>query len=197
MATDKDDLTPRAFPSDLRYTEQEAGESLEKLYTFANEECERAISWYYLKKRSKRIAGYTCRVGSILAATLAGIIPILGEIYKTNAVPSLSPAWATIAIAIAAVLIALDRLGGYTSGWIRYIRSGQILGQLQSDFRVEWEKQRLAMQGGQADLEVVQKGLDMCKDFLTKVNSTVRAETDQWAREFQKILIELEQNSKQ
>ena len=100
MAADKDDLTPRAFPTDLNWTEQEATDSLEKLYRFANDECERAINWYFDKKRSKRIAGYACRLGAIIAATIAGVIPILGEIYKTNNVPGLSPAWATVAIAV-------------------------------------------------------------------------------------------------
>ena len=192
MAADKDNLKPSAFPSNLHWSETETTETLEKMYKFVNDECERAIDWYFKKRQSKRIAGYTCRIGAIFAAALAGIIPILGEIYKSNAVTSLSPAWATVALAIAAVLVALDRLGGYTNGWIRYIRTGQLLSQLQSDFRLDWENQRIAMQGGQVNSDTVRQSIDMCKKFLAQVHSTVRAETDQWAREFQKVMHELE-----
>ena len=127
MKTDKDDLTPGGFPADLKWTQDDATESLEKLYQFANNECKRAIDWYFNKKRSKRIAGYASRVGAILALAVSGLIPILGEIYKTNDIPSISPAWATVALAIVAIFVALDRLGGYTSGWVRYVRTGQTL----------------------------------------------------------------------
>jgi hypothetical protein len=195
MSEDSADLTPGIFPQNLNWKEGEATESLEELYSFVNIECQRAIDWYFQKKRTKRIAGYLFRVGSILSLAGAGVIPIIGEIYNDEGIPGLSPAWATVALAIAAVLVALDRLGGYTSGWVRYVRSGQTLSQLQSDFRVEWEKQKLLLHGGQVDVEIVQEGIDKCRKFLTEVHVTVRNETNQWAQEFQKILVELENNT--
>lgn len=196
MSADSDDLKPGIFPQDLNWAEGEAVKSLENLYSFVNVECQRAIDWYFSKKRNKRIAGYVFRVGAILALAGAGVIPILGEIYKSDNVPGLSPAWATVALAIVAIFVALDRLGGYTSGWVRYVRSGQALSQLQSDFRLEWEKQRLVLYGGQTDAATVQEGIDKCREFLAEVHSTVRAETDQWAQEFQKFLLELEKKVK-
>ena len=102
----------------------DARTSLEKLYQFVNAECARAITWYFQKKRNKRIFGSLFRVGAILALAVSGIIPVLGEIYEVDDVPRISPAWATIALACAALLISLDRYGGYTSGWIRYMRTG-------------------------------------------------------------------------
>ena len=196
MGDNKDDLTPSVFPVDLKWTEGDATESLEKLYQFANYECKRAIDWYFIKKRSKRIAGYAFRLGAILALAVSGVIPILGEIYKTNNSPDISPAWATVALAIVGLFVALDRLGGYTSGWVRYVRCGQSLTNLQSDFRVEWEKLRLALQEGQTDSAIIQQGIDKCKEFLAQVHSTVRAETDQWSKEFQKFLLQLDEKTK-
>jgi hypothetical protein len=196
MGTDKKNIKPGVFPDDLKWTGDEAVESLERLYKFVNDECKEAINWYFRKKRSKSSAGSLFRVGAVLALGVSGIIPILGEIYKTNDIPAISPAWATVALGIVAIFVTLDRLGGYTSGWIRYIRTAQTLSQLQSDFRVEWEKLRLKLQGGQTDSATVQQGIDQCKEFLTKVHSTVRAETDQWAQEFQRVLHELEEKTK-
>jgi hypothetical protein len=196
MENDKHDLKPGAFPTDLRWTQDGATESLERLFQFANDECKRAIDWYFTKKQSKKIAGYVFRVGAIIALAVSGMIPIIGEIYKTNNAAGISPAWATVALAIAAIFVALDRFGGYTSGWVRYIRTGQALSWLQSEFRVEWEKLRLALQAGQTDSTTLQQGIDKCKEFLAQVHSTVSAETDQWAQEFHKFLLEFEEKTK-
>ena len=196
MAKNKADLTPERFPDDLKWSVEAATESLEKLYEFVNSECDRAINWYFSKKRNKRILGYTFRVAAILFIAASGIIPILGEIFEDNGVPGISPAWATVALAIAGLFITLDRFGGYTSGWVRYIRTGQALGRLQSNFRIEWENQRLILQADKEDSIVVKQAIQLCRDFLDKVNLIVSAETDEWAQDFHKILVELEKKIK-
>ena len=197
MSEDKDDLTPGDFPHNLGWSEKEVTTSLENLYQFVNNECDRATKWYFGKKRTKRILGYIFRVGAILAIATSGVIPILGEIYEKGDVPGLSPAWATFALAIAGLFVTLDRFGGYTSGWIRYIRTGQALSRLQSNFRIEWEHQRMILQGGQSDLAKVEEAIKHCRDFLDQVNLIVGAETDEWAQDFQKALIELEKRTKE
>ena len=197
MGNRKYDLKPGNFPEDLHWSEKEATISLEKLYQFMNNECDRATSWYFDKKRTMKILGYILRVGAILAVATSGVIPILGEIYETGDVPGLSPAWATFALAIAGVFITLDRFGGYTSGWIRYIRTAQALSRLQSDFRIKWESHRLILQGGQIDPANVELGIQLCRNFLVQLNSIVGAETDEWAKDFQKVLAELGKKAKE
>ena len=196
MNVEKVDIKPGDFPNDLNWTSDKAIGSLDLLYDFANAECKKAIEWYYRGKRGKLIAGYIFRVGSIIALVVSGIIPVLGEIFKKNDVPGISPAWATISLAVFGLFIALDRFGGYTSGWIRYITSGQALSDLQSDFRVEWEKYRLSVETGPLDTALVQQGIERCKIFLSQVHLIVKSETDQWAQEFKKALLELEDSGK-
>lgn len=196
MKGDKADLKPGAFPADLKWTGTEVAASLEGLHDFVNQECDRAIKWYLSKKRNKRISGVTFRVIAIFAAAVSGVIPVLAEIYKNDSGRTISPAWATIALAVAAVCITLDRFGGYTSGWVRYVRTSQALSQLQSDFWIEWEKRRLILQGGYTNPEMVQQAIQLCQDFLEQVHAMVRAETNQWAQEFQKMLVALDEKVK-
>jgi hypothetical protein len=144
-----------------------------------------------------KFLGYVLRVGSLLALSTAGVIPILGELYEKGDVPGLSPACATFALAVAGVLIFLDRFGGYTSGWIRYIRTAQTLSRLQSDFRIEWESKKLTLQSSQTDSATVDLAIQQIRYFLAQVNSIVGAETDEWAKDFQKVLAELEKKTKQ
>ena len=196
MSSEKHDLVPKPFPAELKWSEGEVGQSLERLHDFACSECERAIAWYFNKKQTKRIAGYVCRVGSILALAVSGLIPIVAEIYAIDGISGVSPAWATVALVIMAVFAGLDRLGGYTSGWVRYVRTAQVLSSLQSDFRIEWEKLRLKLQTDSTDIDLSERGMDKCKEFLNAVHSVVHGETDQWAQEFQKFVLELDEKSR-
>jgi len=197
MGAEKGDLKPGSFPEDLKWSESEAIASLEMLYQFVNDECDRTTKWYFVKKRTMKFLGYVFRVGAIMALATSGVIPILAEIYEKGDVPGISPAWATFALAIAGVFIFLDRFGGYTSGWIRYIRTAQALSRLQSNFRIDWESQRLILQGGQSDSATVDQTIQKCRDFLAQVNSIVGAETDEWAKDFQKVLAELEKKTRE
>ena len=62
------------------------------------------------------------------------------------------------------------------------------------DLDWEWEKERLRLRGGQIEAATVQECIDKCRQFLGEVHSIVRTETDKWAQEFQKFLLELERN---
>jgi SMODS and SLOG-associating 2TM effector domain 2 len=189
VGQDKADLSPGRFPADLEWTQADAAASLEKLYEFAVGECDRAIRWYLAAKNTKRLVGWTFRLGALVTFTLAGIIPIVCEIYSER---KISPAWATLALAVSAFLIAGDKLGGHTSGWVRYIQTGQRLTRLQTNFQAQWEQQRARLATGPLDTAAIARGIERCRSFLSKVHEAIRAETDQWAREFQKALAEVE-----
>lgn len=190
------DLNPQAFPKKLDWSSKESSSSLEHIYKFVNHECTRAIEWYYLSKRNKCRLGYFLRVGSMIAIAIAGIIPIIGEIFKKGNVPLISPAWATVSLAIAALLIALDQFGGYTSGWVRYVRTAQKLTMLLGDFQLDWESHRLSRVQDNVDAKILKEGIILCKNFLQSVNSEVQAETNAWAKEFQQALSDVEIASK-
>ena len=192
MAPQKDDLIPEGFPRDLKWTLNDAVESLGRLFDFVDKECATSMNWYFEKKKKKRIAAYICRWGAIFLVAAAAAVPIVSQMPQGQDATGLSPAWATILVIFAGVLISLDHFGGYTSGWVRYVNAAQLLGDLQADNQMEWELQRQAMQNGATDVESVKKGILMCKDFLGKVHDIVRNETNQWAQEFQKALAELE-----
>jgi hypothetical protein len=55
----------------------------------------------------------------------------------------------------------------------------------------------MILQGGQSDLAKVEEAIKHCRDFLAQVNLIVGAETDEWAQNFQKALIELEKRTRE
>ncbi len=197
MCDHKPDLTSQPFPKNLKWsTEEEQISSLDQLYQLVNRECDQAVGWYFTKKKKKKIYGYLFRIGAIFAVTISGVIPILSQILARNGSPVFPPGWATVSLAAAALFISLDRFGGCTSGWVRFIRTGQRLNKLQHEFKMEWEKQKLVRQCEDLRVENVKQAIDSCKDFSNQVNLTVMAETDQWAQDFQKTLQDLETNAK-
>jgi hypothetical protein len=127
---------------------------------------------------------------------MAGVIPVISEIYKNSDTCAIPASWATVALAFGAFFIAIDRFLGCTSGWIRYIRSSQKLSLLQTEFRMDWEKLRMSLQKNPADDSGIQNGMELCRDFLKDVYTVVKSETDQWAQDFQKSLAEFEEKGK-
>ena len=193
-AAQKKDLVFQDFPKDLEWHTENRWNSLEQLCEFVNYECEKAINWYYASKRIKSRMGYFLRAASIIAIAIAGMIPIVGEIYEqSDGSPIISPAWATIALATAALCVALDRFGGYTSGWVRYVRTAQRLTILQADFRLDWEEYRFRCP--QLTAAETQEGILLCRAFLRDVNVEVQNETTAWAQEFQQALLDVEKMS--
>jgi len=206
----KKDFTLDKFPHDLNWTTENRINSLQRLFGFADTHCTEAIKWYNTSKRSKQTLGYSLRFLSILAVAVAGIIPVMTEIIcQQDKEQCISPAWATVAIALAALFVALDRFAGYTSGWVRYVRSAQKLNELQGQFRLDWcmylhsefenkidkvadsENEQSSIYSGK------DYGLRLCKDYISSVNSVVSRETDAWAQEFQQILIQFEKPANQ
>jgi len=186
------DLIPERFPDQLSWEEANRIDSFVNVFTYVDSACDRAISWYYRKKKSKRILGYILRLFSIISVAAAGIIPVLGEILDTGRQDiEFSPAWSTIALAAAGLLITIDKFGGYTSGWIRFVRAAQALTVVKSEYRLEWEK--LQLKGGPSEPD--QTPLSLCYDYLTRVNDIVNAETNEWAKEFQAALTTLDRKS--
>lgn len=193
----KRDLKLPDFPQNLDWSSANASNSVDSLFTFVWNVCEAAIAWYYASKRGKKLVGYPLRAAAIICVAISGMIPLLGELFKNEVGrPWISPAWATVALALAATLISFDKFWGYTSGWVRYVRSAQALNQLQSDFRLEFETLRLKLQRSPGDATQITECIEACRSFLAKVNSVVRTETDQWAQEFKGFLEDLDKQVK-
>lgn len=188
------DLSPKDFPTELSWDyEEESKKSLDKLYDYAVGEVERYIQWYYEKRKVKRRLGLWLRVFAIVITAIAGIIPIVNGIAENPLF--IPPSLATLALAIAALLVLIDKFGGGTSGWVRYITTAQELSQLLEGFRFEWENIRITLNGSPTT-EQVTAAVSQCKDFIIKSHEVIRQETRLWVTEFQNVLKDLEKTAK-
>jgi hypothetical protein len=188
----KQDLMFKQLP-ELLWGPQDTMQSLDKLFAYVKERAEEAINWYYAERKWKRFMGSALRYGVILATAAVGVIPILGTIYKKNDVPGIEPAWSAIAIAVIGVILAFDKFGGFTSGWVRYIAAAQELNQALENFRFTWEIEKLKL-STPITTEETQEMISKCKEFLLQVQAIVDKETQKWVAEFQSAIKEIDES---
>ena len=183
------DLVPDNFP-EIQWNHDNLEESVEKIFQYVVNEAKKSWEFYYCRRKKDRLLGFFCRLSARIAAAIAGIIPILGEIYKIKDVPMINPGYASIALAAAAFFLALDKLGGFTSGRVRFLIAGQSIFQKLELFRIEWEKGKLERGQDKIDKAQALILLDQCRDFHKAIRNTINEEIDQWSKQYQAALSE-------
>ena len=133
------DIRPRELRS-LDWNPEHARQSLDLIYQHEVDAASEAVNWYLTARRSKKRWAQRLRVGAIIMVAVAGILPVLSQIFDVGGSVKIQPAWASIALAIAVALVALDRFFGFSSAWTRYMATGQAISAALNQFRLDWQK---------------------------------------------------------
>lgn len=172
-------------------------DEIEQVFHFVCRTGKEATDWYGRKRRPKRIWGWWLRVGVIVATAIAGLIPVFAEISTDNQGRHLiRPAWSTVALGFAALFLAFDKFGGYTSGWIRFMTTELELTRVCDAFRFEWQNSKLAWQSGVPSRQQATEMLVRARAHIQEIHAIVAEETKTWAAEFQVALRELDAAAK-
>lgn len=189
----------------LRWDSEEARRaSIVALKDYAEGEAAEAIAWYWANKAEKARASKLVRWSAIILTGLAGLFPIVKSAWPDALKsllggkllwmqPSNPDLLVSLFVGLAAVLVALDRFGGFSTGWIRYVRTATELQRLLCEFRLDWAtlESRLKNANDQAGVEAM---IGRAKEFVTTVRVAVLQETQQWATEFESNLAQLEKD---
>jgi len=182
--------------TELEWEPEKASESLSAIYQHVKGRVRSAISWYQGKSRWKKRGAIFLRLAAILLALAAGVIPILAEIQPDFGAKTFSPAWASVALAIAATLVFIDRLLGQSSAWMRYFMAELKLHRLYQEFQIDWEATKAAFKDQRPDTKEVQDMLSKARDFVSQSLQIVEDETNAWIVEFKSTLKVIEQAAK-
>ncbi|MFT5163223.1 MAG: hypothetical protein ACI9FJ_001808 [Alteromonadaceae bacterium] len=192
-----DDLICKGFPA---LPENKDGTDYEvfitDFYDYVITQAENAVKWYYKKRLWKGRLGRGLRYLAILSTTAAGVIPIYGSINEDMfGIPNLDPGWSAMAVALAGLAIAIDKFGGFTSGWVRFIQAAQKIDDDLEVFKVEWQRERLKVQST-LDVHAMLRLMTVGETFMAERRETVHQETAKWVSDFQAVLNETEANAK-
>ncbi|HZW54591.1 MAG TPA: SLATT domain-containing protein, partial [Candidatus Elarobacter sp.] len=109
-------ISPEA-PGALEWTCQDPAESLKRLLQYVESEADKAIAWYWQRKKSKAWLSRAVQFLAVVLTALAGIVPVASALLKDANVTPISPLWSSLLVGIAAALLGVDRAFGYSTGW--------------------------------------------------------------------------------
>ena len=168
--------------------------SLSKAFDHAVDYATGSENWYAKKRRWKKGWGRLLRIGAILLGATAVVLPILSEIFTSEGEPVIAPAWASVALAVAAALVALDHYFGFSAGWMRFMATELKLTNLRHDFEYDWQPLMAKINGHPSDREV-SAALARAQKLVYDIDLALAEETEVWIREFQSSLDRVEKST--
>lgn len=163
----------------LDWTVTRAEDSLAALRRHVVGRGDRAIAWYQTARKPKKAWATWLRMGAILFGGAAGMIPIVSQTY-----PQLYPGWSSIALALAAIMIATDRFFGFSQAWMRFMQAEQQLRRALGAFEMEWEEARATRAGSPPSAVQIQEAIGRAKALMARIGSIEESETAVWVAEF-------------
>ena len=177
-----DDLGASALEA-CEWTTSQRAKSLRVVFEHAVGLAHDAEAWYARKRPVKRRWGRALRVGAIVLGAAAAVLPILTQIYTGPGSQEIAPAWAAVALAGAAMLVALDHYFGFSDGWMRFMLAEQRITRLRHNFEYAWNREHAFLEE-QLTAEQVAALLELARGFVLAVDDVVGEETSQWVTEF-------------
>lgn len=173
-------------------------EALDGLAATAISKAILAGGWYKTSIRRKRRGALLTRLGAIILAGIATLVPTVLTMISEDNNGDLFRRWAPLGGALgitAAFLIMLDKFAGFSSGWMRYIAAYQDIQAKQEVFQLAWAKEHARLSTNTAlTWNDAASSLDRVAEFLQAINDVVRQETQTWITEFKGALAQFDQS---
>lgn len=183
----------------LPWDETDREASLHAVYDHVTLRASEAAQWYLDGKRWKKRFARIFRGAIILLVAAAGIHPLIVQMVPEGATFNpvqwvlLQPVWSAILLAMAGLLLAYDQFFGFSSAWVRYVRASQRIHGMVDRFEMDWSIARNAWRARPVTQAEAAAMLQRARTFIESVGNVVQEETDQWSREFQASLKQVEE----
>jgi hypothetical protein len=166
---------------------------------------QRSENWYWKYKTAKARFATTIQWAAILAAGLAGLVPIAARLTLFSGVSSwlralhIAPVdsglLASFLIGAGAALLGIDRVAGMSSGWTRYVLTATAIRAASAEFRMDWA----ALSAQVTETPTAEQAAAMiqrAKAFSLAIEALITKETQDWAAEFRQNMNSLERDLK-
>ncbi|MEA5100899.1 SLATT domain-containing protein [Pantoea sp. S18] len=159
-------------------------QKIEKLYSYANGYKEGRCQWYWRGIARKRRAAFLLLIMVFALVILATFIQAVvvnyyhGDVGEQFFLSQL--AFGLFAMSI--VLLLIDKVFGWTSGWVRYIKTVLDVEIIHNDFTSKWIANN-SLNEHNFDT-CYQNALKLVKDFIQSVDGFQKRETDEWSMQF-------------
>jgi hypothetical protein len=191
----------RLEPAHIIWDSTDPAKSLQEIRAAVDLEGQKAIDWYWQRKKWKRIPAQFVQFLALFLTAAAGLVPILLQVFKNYRV---NPAWlptdsgplAAIFVGFAAALLGLDKAFGFSSGWVRYVLTATSMTKLLQEFRIDWIALSAGCGSAADPLAARCAAIQRAKEFISAMQGMVEQETKDWAAEFQSNMAQMEKDLK-
>lgn len=161
-----------------------------ELFAWVESYAVESINWYSREKVSKARWSRFLRLSAVLSFTLGTVTPVVvvGMGWSKQAI------WGYGLIGIGACFVAIDKVCGFSSSWMRYVSTAISLNRQLIMFQASWPRIQAKIaydSNGQYFPQAVQDLVD----FVDGFSLAMEAETMAWVSEFQSHVVQLESGS--
>ncbi len=180
-------------PQPRSWRSASVNESLDVLYSAAEDRANSAINWYMEQRRGRAWLSKALRGATLGCVGLGTLMPLLAA--AQGASPwlefAVAGSWGYVFLALAGSCVLVDRYFGVSSAWIRFVSAGLALQQLLHRFRLDWASALSRLGNREPSPEELNSLLEMLSKFGAAVEREIERETNAWVAEFQSGLAEL------
>jgi hypothetical protein len=160
------------------------------LYKILVDKTNTTIQWYLDKKRGPASAAQLCRSAAVFLTVLGGLCPILKTAFPGKLFEIGFGDLGYVLLAFALAIVLVDKYAGYSTAWMRYIKTNLRLEGMLQQFQYDWQITCVQSDFDKTtpEAEKVVKLITKLKDFAKQVSAEIESETQEWVTEFQQSL---------
>ncbi len=161
--------------------------ALPEIYEHAKEASRVAREWYWTSIRAKRTMSLVVRLLSFLLLICGAVLPILAGLSSDVTTRLYFTQFGVVALAVAGLFQAADRVFGWSSGWLRYMTTVTAMEATTREFELGWANYMInkARPMGDDDKRPLFEMAKRLEDDIRKLQSD---ETEKWCAEFNSSL---------
>lgn len=165
------------------YANKSAQDAIPEIYRSAKSHSEKARGWYWDNIKAKRIWSWIIRILSFFLLVSGVVLPLVAAITTDDKNTLLCTQLGVVALAVAGLLQAADKIFGLSSGWLRYMTTVTAMEAATRQFELDWASHFL-MKTGAPDENDKQPLFQLAKRLQDELSKRQSDETDKWCAEF-------------
>lgn len=158
-------------------------EALQSIYKEAQKSSQEKRDWYWNAIKEKKVASYLSRGLAFFLLVFGTALPLLAGLSDAPGIRLNCTQIGIVLLAVAGLTQVADRAFGWSSGWMRYISTVNLMESKTILFELTWAKHMLS-KSSEIDSKFVQTMFTIAEQFENDLIKLQADETNNWIKEF-------------
>ena len=166
-----------------RYANRSADEALASIFADIDARASATLDWYWKSIRSKKMSALYSRGVTVALVLVGAALPLVAAVGSNPELKLLLTQFGVASLVLAGLVQAADKVFGWSSGWLRYIKTVTLMENEARTFQLAWGEALLAIRG-QPQPSDVEALFDMARALDERIRTLQAEETDEWRAEY-------------